>query len=405
MRIFLYFCLFFLASFARADDWTLATKIVEDIELPRIPNHRASIVDCGARSGSKFDALPAIQKCIDDVSAQGGGTIHVPAGTWYLQGPLKLKSRINLNLDKEATLLFSEKPEYYLPVVHTRWEGTEVYTYSPLIYAANVEDVSITGGGKIDGNAKSHFHGWHKKQTDDIRKLRRMGFDGIPLEARKFGKGTYLRPPLIQFFHAKRILLEDYICLNSPFWVNHLVYTDHATVRGIRVDSHFPNNDGIDIDSSSHVLVESSWFRTGDDSVVVKSGRDLDGRTIGVPSQNIVVRNNDMGGEDGIALGSEMSGGIRNVFFDNNILRKGLSAIRFKSNLDRGGRVEHIRVRNFEVEAFDNLFWFQLNYPSELGGHFPATYRYCVRELQCSKSRNGIGSPCSAKCSAGISVI
>jgi polygalacturonase len=134
------------------------------------------------------------------------------------------------------------------------------------------------------------------------------------------------------------------------------------------------------VDSSTYVLVEDNYFRTGDDSVVVKSGRDRDGRDIGRPSEYIVVRNNDMGGEDGIALGSEMSGGIRYVFFDNNVLRKGSSAIRFKSNLDRGGVVEHIRVRNFTVEEFNTLFWFQLNYPGDMGGNFPATYRDIVFE-------------------------
>lgn len=250
-----------------------------------------------------------------------------------------------------------------------------MFTYSPLIYAANVEDVAITGQGTIDGNAESEFKQWLEKQSSDIQKLRKMGASGVPLKKRVFGKGTYLRPPLIQFFGASRVLLEGYKAINSPFWVNHLVYTEDATVRGIRVESHFANNDGIDIDSSKNVLVENCWFRTGDDSVVIKSGRDLDGRTINVPSERILVRNNDMGGEDGIALGSEMSGGIRDVFFTDNFLRQGVSAFRFKSNLDRGGKVENIYLRNFKVGSFDNLFWFQLNYPGELGGIFPATYK------------------------------
>jgi polygalacturonase len=176
------------------------------------------------------------------------------------------------------------------------------------------------------------------------------------------------------------VLLEDYTALNSPFWVNHLVYTEHATVRRIRVDSHNASNDGVDVDSSRYVLVEHCWFRTGDDSVVVKSGRNRDGREVGRPSEYVFVRHNDMGGEDGIALGSEMSGGIRHVYFTDNVLHRGASAIRFKANLDRGGTVEHIRVRNFTVEAFDNLFWFQLNYPGLLGGGHPSTYRDIIFE-------------------------
>jgi hypothetical protein len=128
------------------------------------------------------------------------------------------------------------------------------------------------------------------------------------------------------------------------------------------------------------VLVEGSTFRTGDDAVVVKSGRDLDGRTVAMPSEYVVVRDNDMGGEDGIALGSEMSGDIRYVFFTDNVLRSGSSAIRFKANLDRGGTVEHVGVRRFEVGSFERLFWFQLDYPGELGGNFPSTYRDIVFE-------------------------
>lgn len=195
-----------------------------------------------------------------------------------------------------------------------------------------------------------------------------------------FAEGTFLRPPLIQIFRGERILLQDYSLRHSPFWVNHLVYCDHVTVRGIRVESHHTNNDGVDVDSCRHVLIENSYFRTGDDSVVVKSGRDRDGRDVGRPSEDVVVRKNDMGGEDGIGLGSEMSGGVRRVYFSENVLRKGMSAFRFKANLDRGGTVEHIRVRAMTVESFDTLFWFQLDYPGLLGGGHPATYRDIVFE-------------------------
>ncbi|WP_323845740.1 glycoside hydrolase family 28 protein [Microbulbifer magnicolonia] len=367
-------------SASDGDPWTLAEQIVADIERPRIPAKTYHITDFDAPAEPGADARPAILRAIQTAARNGGGRVVVPKGTWLSKGPIVLQSHIELHLQEGAKLLFSPNPEHYLPAVKTRWEGTEVYTYSPLIYAANVEDVAITGKGIIDGNAGSEFKSWHAKQEADMVRLRKMGAGGVPVEKRIFAEGTYLRPPLVQFFHAKRVLLEDYTSLNSPFWVNHLVYTDSATVRGIRVESHFPNNDGIDIESSRNVLVEDSWFRTGDDSVVVKSGRDLDGRTIAAPSERIVVRNNDMGGEDGIALGSEMSGGIRDVFFTDNVLREGISAFRFKSNLDRGGLVENVHLRNLKVESFENLFWFQLNYPGELGGFFPSTYKDIVFE-------------------------
>jgi polygalacturonase len=361
-------------------DWSQIDAIVAGIESPRIPRRDFRVADLGGVPDGRTDALPAIRAAIEKASAAGGGRVILSMGTWLSNGPVHLRSRIELHLEDGARLLFSPDPAHYLPVVKTRWEGTEVMTYSPLVYARDVEDVAITGPGTIDGNEQSGFHAWHPKAESDFRRLRRMGFDGVPLAQRVFGEGTHLRPPLVQVFGGRRVLLEGYTARHSPFWVNHLVYVDHATVRGLRVDSRFPNNDGVDVDSSRNVLVERCTFTTGDDSVVIKSGRDKDGRDIARPSERVVVRDNDMGGEDGIALGSEMSGGIRHVYFTDNVLRSGASAIRFKANLDRGGTVEDVGVRNFKVGSFKTLFWFQLDYPSELGGHFPARYRRIVFE-------------------------
>jgi polygalacturonase len=361
-------------------DWGLIEAIVSRIEAPHIPARFYRVADFGAAADGAADARPAILAAIARASAEGGGRVVLSPGVWRSDGPIHLQSRIELHLERGAHLLFSPDPQYYLPVVETRWEGTRVLSYSPLIYGRDVEDVAVTGPGTIDGNAESGFHAWHPQSEPDMLRLRRMGFTGVSLEDRVFGVGTHLRPPLVQLVRARRVRLEGYTAVNSPFWVNHLVYCEHVTVRGLNVKSHFPNNDGVDVDSSRWVLVEGSTFRTGDDSVVVKSGRDLDGRTVAMPSEYVVVRDNDMGGEDGIALGSEMSGDIRYVFFSDNVLRSGDSAIRFKANLDRGGTVEHVGVRRFKVGSFERLFWFQLNYPSQLGGNFPSTYRDIVFE-------------------------
>lgn len=361
-------------------DWDLVETIVSRIEVPRIPARTYRVSDFGAADDGATDARPAILAAIAKAAADGGGRVVLSPGVWVSRGPIHLQSRIELHLEPGAHLLFSPEAEHYLPVVETRWEGTRVLSYSPLLYAHDVEDVAITGAGTVDGNARSEFHAWHSVAQPDMQRLRRMGFTGVPLEERVFAAGTHLRPPLVQLLRARRVKLEGYTAVNSPFWVNHLVYCEHATVRGLHVESHFPNNDGVDVDSSRYVLVEGSTFRTGDDAVVVKSGRDLDGRTVGQPSEYVVVRGNDMGGEDGIALGSEMSGDIRYVFFTDNVLRSGTSAIRFKANLDRGGTVEHVGVRRFQVGSFERLFWFQLNYPGELGGNFPSTYRDLVFE-------------------------
>lgn len=367
----------FVAHADTEQDWEIAQHIVNSIQAPQIPEVKYTLE---STEKNRQAARNVIQNTIDKAATNGGGWVVIPTGQWHVDGPIRLKSKINLHLEKGAKLLFSRSPNHYLPVVKTRWEGTEVYTYSPFIYAHNVEDVAITGEGVIDGNAQSEFIGWYEKQTHDMNALRKMGFDGVPVEQRQFGEGHFLRPPLIQFFHANRVLLEDYTATHSPFWVNHLVYTSHAVVRNVKVDSHFYNNDGLDIESSQFVLAENNRFRTGDDGIVIKSGRDADGRNIGIPSTDIVARNNDLGGEDGIGLGSEMSGGIKRVFFENNVLHEGESAYRFKSNLDRGGRVEMIRIRGSQVASFKNLFWFQLNYPSKLNGNFPATYTDIVIE-------------------------
>jgi len=355
-------------------------QIVRSIELPDIPDRDFDIRNFGAEEGDDQDARPAILAAIAEAATQGGGRIIVPAGRWSSKGPIVLQSKIELHLSAGAHLVFGADADDYLPAVLTRWEGTELYGYSPLIYAHDVHDVAITGPGTIDGNADSEFLGWQPQEKPDQLALRKMGAGGIPVAERQFGAGHYLRPSLIQFFSAERVLLSGYTAENSPFWVNHLVYTTHATVRDVRVESHFANNDGVDVDSSRYVLIENNRFRTGDDSVVVKSGRDLDGRNIARPSEYVVVRNNDMGGEDGIALGSEMSGDIREVYFVDNVLRNGTAAIRFKSNLDRGGVVEKIRVCDMRIESFDHLFWFQLDYPGELGGNFPSLYHDIVFE-------------------------
>jgi len=368
------------ADSANNNDWAMMDKIIKDIQLPKINSQSFLITDFGALADGKSDARNAILATIKHAVKHGGGKVIIPAGTWLSNGPIVLQSGINLHVSQGATLLFGTKTSDYLPVVKKRWEGTEMFGYSPMIYAHNVEDIAITGTGIIDGNTDSEFHAWYKKQQPDILALRKMGIKGIPVEQRQFGKDHFLRPELIQIFGAKRVLLEGYTTKNSPFWVNHLVYTDHATVRNIKVDSHRGNNDGIDIESSTYVLVENSHFRTGDDAVVIKSGRDKDGRDIAKPSKFIVVRNNDMGGEDGIGLGSEMSGGISHVFFTDNILRSGKAAIRFKGSLDRGGVVEHIRVRNMTIAEFDEIFWFQLNYPGVIEGGHPSIYRDIIFE-------------------------
>lgn len=371
-------------------DWASASAIVQAIQRPNIPSKEFKL------ELPVEDARKAIQNLIDKASEEGGGKVVVPAGDYFCKGAIQLKNCVELHLEEGAKLLFSPEPSDYLPVVKSRWEGTELMNYSPMIYAYGQHDIALTGKGTVDGNSESIFHSWKKLEKPDQQQLRLLGAAGVPLEERVFGEGHYLRPCIIEVNYCDRVLLEDYTVMNSPFWINHINCSNHVQVRRLKVNSMFANNDGIDVESSQYVLIEENVFRTGDDSVVVKSGRDYDGRKIGIPSKYVVIRKNDMGGEDGIALGSEMSGGIAYVFFEDNILRDGQSAVRFKANLDRGGTCEHIRVRNMKIANFDNFIWFQLNYPGELGGNFPTVYKDLVFEDITVESLKGKLFECHA---------
>ncbi len=172
----------------------MVDTIVSRIEAPRIPDRTYRVSDFGAAGDGVADARPAVLAAIAKAKAEGGGRVVLSPGVWLSRGPIRLESRIELHLEPGAHLLFSPEPADYLPVVETRWEGTRVLGYSPLIYAKDVEDVAITGPGTIDGNARSGFHPWHPLADPDMQRLRRMGFNGVPLAERVFGAGTYLPP-------------------------------------------------------------------------------------------------------------------------------------------------------------------------------------------------------------------
>ncbi len=196
-----------IASVDTSEDWKMAADIVESIERPDIPDREFLITDFGAKPGGESDARPAILKAISQAVSEGGGRVVLPAGKWLSNGPIHLQSKIDFHVSEGATLLFGADTEDYLPVVLTRWEGTELYGYSPLIYARDVHDVAITGKGLIDGNAESGFHDWTGKQEADQLALREMGAGGTPREERVFGEGTFLRPSMVQIFEAERVLL------------------------------------------------------------------------------------------------------------------------------------------------------------------------------------------------------
>src|SRR5690606_1750544 len=337
--------------------WGDYEKVLARIKAPEFPDRDFPISNFGAKPGELV--TDAIRAAIDACHAAGGGRVVVPAGEW-LTGAIHLKSNVNLHVSAGATLKFSTNPEHYLPVVHTRWEGVEVMNYSPFIYAYEQENIAVTGEGTLDGQADwDNWWGWNRKQPNqptrqrsDRDRLFDMGERGVPVEERVFGAGTFLRPNFIQPYRCHNVLIEGVKILRSPMWEVHPVLCTNVTVRGLEIVTHGPNNDGCNPESSKDVLIENCLFDTGDDCIAIKSGRNNDGRRVNVPSENIVVRNCTMkDGHGGVVLGSEISGGVRNVFVENCTmdspnLDRGL---RFKNNAVRGGVLENVFMRNVTI--------------------------------------------------------
>jgi unsaturated rhamnogalacturonyl hydrolase len=347
------------AASARAVGWESVPSILARIKPPMFPARDFPINSYGATPGGTSDSTDAIRKAIEACNKAGGGRVVVPAGV-FMTGAIRLLSNVNLHISEGATLKFSTDPSKYLPVVYTRWEGTELMNYSPFIYAFEQQNIAITGKGTLDGSASDeNWWKWARRQgstpapaTADVRRLREMGNSNVPVSQRVFGAGHFLRPTFIEPYRSKNILIEGVRIVNSPFWEIHPTLSTNVTVRGVDIFSHGPNNDGCDPESSKDVLIEDCIFDTGDDCIAIKSGRDDDGRRVGVASENIIVRNCTMkDGHGGVVIGSEISGDCRNVFVEDckmdspNLDR----ALRFKSNAIRGGVLENVFMRNVEV--------------------------------------------------------
>jgi polygalacturonase len=312
---------------------------------PVIPPGAFDIRNFGALADGKTKATSAFRQAIAKASAAGGGTVLVPPGTW-LTGPIHLASNINLHVSEGATLLFSQDFSDYLPPVLTRWEGQELYGYSPLIYARDCQNVAITGAGKLDGQGAAWWP-WKKTQQESATKLYELATSGVPTEKRVLVDEGGLRPSFIQTVGCKNVLIEGVTLTNGPFWTIHPVYSENVIVRRVRVQTSGPNNDGCDPDSSRNVLIEDSFFSTGDDCVVIKSGLNEDGWRVGKPSENIVVRRlHGEAGHGGVVIGSEMSGSVRNVWVTDSEFVGTDRGLRIKSMRGRGGVIENVFYEN-----------------------------------------------------------
>ncbi len=353
-------CLTPLPAKAAASVWAHAAVIAGKVRPPRFPDRTFSIVDAGAVTGDVAATTAAFAQAIDACSRAGGGRVLAPPGTWTT-GAIRLRSGVELHVMQGATIVFSTDPARY-PLVATRWEGVELINYAPLIFADGERDVAITGQGVLDGQGAAWWSwssgrqfGWRPglpNQHPARSALFRMAEEGVPVAQRIFGDGHYLRPMMVQFQNCANVLVEGVTLRDSPCWTIHPVLCRNVAVRGVTVVGHGPNTDGCNPESVDGMLIEGCTFDSGDDCIAIKSGRNADGRRLARPTRDILIQDCVMkDGHGGVVIGSEVSGGVDNVFvqrcrMDSTDL---WYALRFKNNAMRGGVIQDIHCRDIAV--------------------------------------------------------
>lgn len=382
---------------SRPDPWDSLNTILAQIKAPVFPAKDFLLPDYGAIEGGKADCSTAFKKAIEACSTQGGGRVLVPEGI-FLTGPIYLKSNVDLHLQKGARIVFSTHTKDYLPLQHVRWEGVELMNYAPLVYAYKEKNIAITGEGVLDGQANaSNWWPWKggkdwvkgtPSQNDSTSRpaLMKMNKEGVPVENRKFGEGFYLRPQFFQPYQCDNILLEGVTFKNSPMWNITPVLCSNITIRKVRVEGTGPNTDGCDPESCRNVLIKDCYFDTGDDCIAIKSGRNQDGRAFNIPCENIVIQGCTMAnGHGGVAIGSEISGGIKNVFAEDCRMSSPAldRAIRIKSSPERGGVNEKIYVRNITVgQVAQEVVVITMHYKGESGDYLPVFRNIEIRDMK-----------------------
>jgi polygalacturonase len=362
------------------------------IQEPVIPDYTVSIADFGAVPGGQVLNTQAFSDAIDAVSEKGGGKVTIPAGIW-LTGPVILKSNLELHTESGALIIFSENKDHY-PLVETSFEGLNTWRCISPIYGKNLENIAFTGSGVWDGSG--HVWRYVKKfkltsnQWKDLVAsggvLNEEGTEWYPSEqylkaaqnanmnvpANLETKEDYeairdfLRPVMVSIKNSKRVMLDGPTFQNSPAWCIHPLIVEDLIVKNITVRNpwYSQNGDGIDIESCKNVIVTNCNFDVGDDAICIKSGKDEQGRARGIPSKNIIITNNIVyHGHGGVTVGSEMSGGVKNVHVSECTFMGTDVGLRFKSNRGRGGVVEDIYISDIRMTDIPtNAISFNLYY-------------------------------------------
>lgn len=324
------------------------------------PDQDFLITDFGAIEGGTEINTQAITDAISACNKAGGGRVIIPAGTW-LTGPIHFKSNVNLHLAEGAVVRFTDNPQDYLPAVMTSWEGMECYNYSPLLYAFECDNIAITGKGKL-APKMDLWRVWFARpdaHMQALKELYTMASTDSPVEQRQMAVGeNNMRPHLIHFNRCNTVMLSDFQIEESPFWTIHLYMCNSGVVRNLNVKATGHNNDGIDIEMTRNLLVENCTFYQGDDAVVIKAGRNQDAWRLNTPTENIVVRNCIINeGHTLLGIGSEMSGGVRNVYMHDCTAPNSVHRLFFiKTNHRRGAFVENILMENIKTGATLRVF-------------------------------------------------
>ncbi len=389
----------FAISCEKNSDTDSVHSYFEDIEFemqqinePVIPDFSVSISDFGAVSDGATLNTEAFAKAIDAVSEKGGGKVIVPAGIW-LTGPVILKSNLEIYTEPGALIIFSTDKDLY-PIIETSFEGLDTWRCISPIYGKNLENVALTGSGVWDGSGDAWRFVSKNKLTDEQWKklvasggfLNDRGDAWYPSEQFKIAMETsemnvpthlktkeeyeairdFLRPVMVSIQNSKNVMLNGPTFQNSPAWCLHPLMVENLIVKNVTVKNpwYSQNGDGIDVESCKNVLVENCNFDVGDDAICIKSGKNEDGRRRGVPCENLVIRDNIVyHGHGGVTVGSEMSGGVKNMHVSNCTFMGTDVGLRFKSTRGRGGVVEDIFISNIRMTNIPtNAISFNLYY-------------------------------------------
>lgn len=361
------------------------------VEEPVFKNNTVSVADFGGSGDGYTLNTDAFRKAVDALSTKGGGKLNVPAGVWFT-GPIVLKSNINLHLEKGALILFSSDFNLY-PLVNTSFEGQDTKRCQSPISARNAVNVAITGEGSINGSGEAWRPLKKAKVTDTYWKkviksggvlkdptfwfpskgslkgqsMSDMNVPNVKLTDSEWLEiKDFLRPVMISFMECKNVMLQGVLFENSPSWNIHPLMCTNLIIDNITVrnPNFAQNGDGVDVESCKNVLIVNSYFDVGDDGICIKSGKDEEGRLRARPAENVIVYNCKVfKAHGGFVVGSEMSGGVRNISVRNCQFLGTDVGLRFKSNRGRGGLVENIYVDGiYMFDIVTDSFLFDLYY-------------------------------------------